>query len=228
MPPAGGRAADSAAAGLGGRQPAAVTHALEVLEAVARLGPGVTAQQIADQLHLSPSTAYRLVNLLVAEEYIVRLPDLSGFALGRRALDFAGAAAPPSRLPRRARRTVERLRDATRFGVHVVGFANGRPHLIDADPDRPPPRGVGLDEPTRAAMMLVEAEREESIRPRIVRSPTDSGDGVGSIASAVRDESDGLVAAIVVLGPADRIRAQDTTIAPLLLTAAEELGDLLS
>jgi DNA-binding IclR family transcriptional regulator len=77
---------------VGGRQPQAVRSALEVLFAVAEAGPGITAQEISRTLGISPATTYRLVNLLVGEEYLVRLPDLTGFALGARFTDLVNAA----------------------------------------------------------------------------------------------------------------------------------------
>ena len=70
---------------LSGRQPRAVRSALAVLEEVVAAGPGVTAKEISAALKLPQATTYRLLNLLVGEEYLVRLPDLRGFALGRRA-----------------------------------------------------------------------------------------------------------------------------------------------
>ncbi|OMQ16780.1 hypothetical protein A7K94_0200155 [Modestobacter sp. VKM Ac-2676] len=79
--------------GLTGRQPKAVQSALAVLECVARLGAGVTAKEVAESLGMPPATVYRLLNLLVGEEYLVRLPDLSGFALGRKVAGLAGAIA---------------------------------------------------------------------------------------------------------------------------------------
>jgi DNA-binding IclR family transcriptional regulator len=80
---------------LSGRQPKAVRSALHVLEEVVSAGPGVTAKEISEALALPQATTYRILNLLVAEEYLVRLPDLAGFALGRRAARLA--------LPRRWR-----------------------------------------------------------------------------------------------------------------------------
>lgn len=68
--------------GLAARQPGAVRSALAVLEAVANLGAGVSAQRISAELGLARATTYRLLNLLVEDEYLVRTPDLSGFALG--------------------------------------------------------------------------------------------------------------------------------------------------
>nr|UXN29258.1 helix-turn-helix domain-containing protein [Curtobacterium flaccumfaciens] len=70
--------------GLRARQPKAIQNALAVLEAVAHAGPGVTAQQISDALGMPRATTYRLITLLVEDEYLVRLPDLRGFALGHK------------------------------------------------------------------------------------------------------------------------------------------------
>jgi len=39
-----------------------------------------------------PATAYRLLNLLVADGFLVRTADLTGFALGRRTRELAGVA----------------------------------------------------------------------------------------------------------------------------------------
>ena len=59
-----------------------VINALQILEEVATMGPGVTAVELSRHLGLSKSATYRLVNLLAQEEYLVRTPDLGGFALG--------------------------------------------------------------------------------------------------------------------------------------------------
>ena len=81
---------------LSGRQPKAVQSALRVLEEIARAGVGVTAKEIADRLDLPSATTYRLLNLLVADGYIVRLPDLSGFSLGHRMGVLIDAAVAPT------------------------------------------------------------------------------------------------------------------------------------
>jgi DNA-binding IclR family transcriptional regulator len=70
--------------GLRARQPKAVQSAFAVLEEVARCGPGVTGMEVSRNLGLPKATTYRLLNLLVQDEYLVRMPDLSGFALGRK------------------------------------------------------------------------------------------------------------------------------------------------
>ncbi|MDT7644069.1 MAG: hypothetical protein QOC75_1069, partial [Pseudonocardiales bacterium] len=77
-----------------GRQPRAVRNALAALAEVVSAGPGVTASEISAALRLPRATTYRLLNLLVAEEYLVRLPDLRGFALGARAGRLAVPVVP--------------------------------------------------------------------------------------------------------------------------------------
>lgn len=123
--------------GLAARQPGAVRSALAVLEAVAHLGAGVSAQRISTELGLARATTYRLLNLLVEDEYLVRTPDLSGFALGARVAQLAGVTAAPARLPGAARALLAEARRRVRGGVHVVLFIDGRVVVLDADPDFP-------------------------------------------------------------------------------------------
>ena len=117
-----------------GQQPQAVQRALGMLEAVAHLGPGTTAKEIARFAGVPPATAYRMLNLLVAEGFLVRVPDLSGFALGRRTARSARAAADTGTLPS-LHEAVEELRSRTRFAIHVASFAGGRLRIVDRDPD---------------------------------------------------------------------------------------------
>lgn len=73
------------------RQPAAVDSAFAVIEAVAELGAGVTTRELVRVLPMSRATVYRILKHLVAQEYLVRTPDLSGFALGARVLALGQA-----------------------------------------------------------------------------------------------------------------------------------------
>ncbi|WP_280452410.1 IclR family transcriptional regulator [Nocardia cyriacigeorgica] len=116
--------------------PSTVSNSLRILEVVATLGLGVTSKEIAAALHLPAATAYRLLNALVAEEYLVRTSDLRGFGLGARLDGLISAAARPI-MPFAARAAIEELRSSVRFGVHVMGFRAGTVHVIDADPDHP-------------------------------------------------------------------------------------------
>lgn len=117
-----------------GQQPQAVQKALGMLEAVAQLGPGTSAKEIARFTGVAAATAYRMLNLLVAEGFLVRVPDLSGFALGRRTAELAQAAAATGPSPS-LHASVEELRSRTRFAIHVASFAGGRLRIVDRDPD---------------------------------------------------------------------------------------------
>lgn len=106
---------------LGSRAPKAIHSALVVLEEVARIGPGATAHEVSDNLMIPRATCYRLLNLLVQDEYLVRLPDLRGFALGARVSLLAGRAAPAGP-PRAVRTMLDEMRGRIRGGVHLVHY----------------------------------------------------------------------------------------------------------
>jgi DNA-binding IclR family transcriptional regulator len=118
-----------------GHEPAAVRKALALLEAVAQLGSGATARDISRESGIPPATAYRLLNLLVADGYLVRIADLSGFALGRRTRELAGSVPESASGFRPASAVVEELRARVRFGIFVASYAEGRIRLVDRDPD---------------------------------------------------------------------------------------------
>lgn len=63
-------------------RPSAASNPLKVLEIVAQYGTGTTAKEITDALQIPQATAYRVLNSLVADEYLARTSDLRGFALG--------------------------------------------------------------------------------------------------------------------------------------------------
>lgn len=118
---------------LTGRQPRALTSALELLEAVAKAGPGVSAADLAATTGIPRATAYRLLNLLVAEEFVVRMPDLSGFALGARVGALVDAAAP-ARVPTAARAELLELRAGMRPAVHLLLVRGDVLRVGDEDP----------------------------------------------------------------------------------------------
>jgi hypothetical protein len=60
---------------------------------VAEARGGITARQLSARLGLPPATTYRIVNVLVREEYLARLPGWCGFGLGARAAELASVVA---------------------------------------------------------------------------------------------------------------------------------------
>ncbi|WP_308291290.1 helix-turn-helix domain-containing protein [Microbacterium ureisolvens] len=218
------------------RQPKAVHSALTVLEAVAHLGAGATAREISLELGLPRATAYRLLNLLVQDEYLVRTPDLAGFALGAKVVQLAAVAAGPARLTSAARGVVAEARAALRGGVHVALFVEGRASLVDADPDFPFSDEVRLArEPERFALgrlLRIEQGRgEESARQDFAdlgatRQLGELVPGYGCVAVPLRDAAGSLAGAVGFSGP--RHRADDPSqVLSVLQPLAVRLGPLV-
>ena len=86
------------------------------------------------KFQVPPATAYRMLNFLVADGFLVRVPDLSGFALGRRTseLAYASAASAPTRS---VTDVLDAIRSETRHGVYVASFRSGTLRMVDTDPD---------------------------------------------------------------------------------------------
>ncbi len=168
------------------RQPQAVHSALIVLEEVARCGPGVTAQQVSTNLSMPRATTYRLINLLVQDEYLVRMPDLQGFALGRKVVELAHLVEPDAAgvdpqhpvpawniMTPAARAVVGDLRRGIRGGIHLVGYLGDAMFVADADPDFPltDERRLLSDYSASAVGRLLVAERAAGSTGPLVQQP---------------------------------------------------------
>ena len=242
---------------LSGRQPRAVRAALAVLEEAVAAGPGVTAKEISTALKLPQATTYRLLNLLVSEEYLVRLPDLRGFALGRRAARLALPVAPGP--PTAARAVVDHLRGLVRWGVHLASFATGQVAVVDPDPDHPPAEDVLVARYPHASALgklLLADQADWRAVSRDLRRLTENTvvDGAsldrqlevvaaaglarqcgelradrGCLAVPIRSPSSGtLVAGLALAGPPHRIAEPNDELVELLRDHAERLAPLLA
>ncbi len=224
-----------AAPALTARQPRAIHSALTVLEAVAELGAGATARQLSERLGLPRATTYRLLNLLVEDEYLVRTPDLSGFALGAKVTQLA-AAAQPARVPTAARTLIADTRIAVRGGIHVAIFAGSRIDVIDEDPDFPLSDPIRLArEPERYAigvlMLVATGERSPAARAGAAElagtgaiGRTDGvTPGYGCLALPLRGADGGIAGGIAFSGPRHRV-ASGSDLATRLTTVAERLA----
>lgn len=232
----------------GGHEPRAVQRALVLLEAVARLGSGATAQEISRLSGIPPATAYRLLNLLVADGYLVRIADLSGFALGRRTRELAGAGPPEAAGFRPAHEVVEELRARVRFGIFVASYDGDRVRFVDRDPDHELTREDAIRTHLHASAVgkLLLAQRPQlapaALRPLTARTITEpdalaaeldsirvSGVarevdeirvGRSAVAVPVRDGSV-IVGCLVAIGKTGRLGVADAGLADLLRSYAD-------
>lgn len=241
---------------LSGRQPKAVRNAFAVLEEVVAAGPGVTAKEISAALKMPPATTYRLLNLLVGEEYLVRLPDLRGFALGRRVrrLSIPLTSKPCAA----ARGVVEHVRQQLRWAVHLASYTSGRVVLTDPDPDHPPSDEVLLarfphasalgklllaeqpdwralvrdlrsfTERTRTEPAQLDSELAEVARTGTAQQLGELWPDRGCLAVAIRDENDALVGGLTVSGPSTGIAERNDELITMLEQHARQLGPLLA
>ncbi len=195
-----------------------VGQALAVLAEVARHGPGVSANELAKLLGLPRTTAYRLINSLAQDEYLVRMPDLQGFALGARVVELAHLIAPAP-LERSALQLLDRLGASLGSAVHLAAFEGWRIALRYEDPRQPltDRRAMQRDLRDTALGRLMLAERwNEGQRWSGAGAGTDEVESIavatarlgyarqrgrsapdrGCIAVAVRDASGALIGAL--------------------------------
>lgn len=234
---------------LGGHEPRAVQRALALLESVARLGSGARAKDIAALAEIPPATAYRLLNILVADGYLVRIADLSGFALGRRTRELAGAAGEPTTVDNAA--ILEELREQLRYGIYLVSYTDGKIRLVDRDPDHElsgertlvsalHASAIGklllasLAEPAVlplrkvTAYTIIDADRLELELSRIRRGePAREVDeirvGRSAVAVPIHDAQRSVVGALAAIGPTGRLSTEDTELSGLLREYADKL-----
>ena len=233
---------DTTDVGLHARQPKAIHSAFSVLEEVARCGPGVTAREISANLRMPRATAYRLLNLLVQEEYLVRLGDLSGFALGRKVAELAHLVTP-ARPPQAVRTIVSAVRAHVRGGVHLAGYAGSMLRILDEDPDFRLSDAARLTRDLEASAMgsLLLAESRRDALPAsggagFVTETLARGFAVqtgafdparGCIAYPIRDGDGRLVAALSLCAPTELVRHPGRLLDELR-DGATRLGPLLS
>ncbi len=239
-----------------GRQPKAVQSALRVLEQVARAGAGVTAKEVSAALDLPSATTYRLLNILVGEGYLVRLPDLTGFALGHKIGVLIDAAVAPT-VPAAARDVLEELRLTVRFGVHLAYFTNTAVRLADVDSEYPPPHDESFVNKNLHACALGKLLLAEKDDPYSLLSPSSTpsvraipaemdlrneltkvrADGVAvqageldamsaCVAVPIRSSTGSLIAGLALSGDVDHVHAMNRCV-PSLRECAARLTPLV-
>ena len=118
----------------------AATRALRVLRFLAAQPEPVTLDRLAQALELPRSTAYHLVAAMVAEGFVVHLPDEHRYGLGVAAFEVGSGYTRQQPLQRIARRLLVALVDRTGQSAHLA-VPHGRDVLYvleERAPGRPP------------------------------------------------------------------------------------------
>lgn len=185
------------------REPKAIHRALRVLEAVAGIGPGATAKAVSHVLNYPPATTYRLLNLLVQDSYLVRTPDLRGFALGQKVTTLASYV-ESARAPQAARQLLQELRSQLRAGVHLARYQHGHASLIDMDEYFPAPDADALTSRLTAALRLASSPepsdmQESSLVANDLIHAVELPGHLPSVSALIRDDRDDVVACLVLV-----------------------------
>src|SRR3954453_20564689 len=118
----------------------AATRTLKVLRFLASQPAPVPLERIAAEVRLPRSTAYHLLGAMVAEGFVVHLPDEHRYGLGVAAFEVGSGYARQEPLQRMARRSLAGLVDATGQSAHLA-VLHGRDVLYVVEeraPGRPP------------------------------------------------------------------------------------------
>src|SRR5690348_5146401 len=118
----------------------AATRALKVLRFLAGQPDPVTLNRLARAVGLPRSTAYHLVNAMIAEGFVVHLPEEHRYGLGVAAFEVGSGYARQEPLQRIARRPLAGLVDELGQSAHLA-VLHGREVLYvleERAPGRPP------------------------------------------------------------------------------------------
>jgi len=137
------RREEGAAARLEGRF-ASARRALAVLELVSRRGPDLTAKAIARELGVSLSTCYYLLNVLIEEGYLERLPRRGGYRLGPALARLHERASRPGRVEARVEPVVRELAELSLRHAYLGVLSGGLVTVaqVESPPEKSPPVGI--------------------------------------------------------------------------------------
>jgi DNA-binding IclR family transcriptional regulator len=118
----------------------AATRALRVLRYLAGQPDPVTLERLAAAVGLPRSTAYHLVNAMIAEGFVVHLPEEHRYGLGVAAFEVGSGYARQEPLQRISRRPLAQLVDTVGQSAHLA-VLHGRDVVYVVEeraPGRPP------------------------------------------------------------------------------------------
>lgn len=118
----------------------AATRALRVLRLLAAQAEPVPLERIVRECGVPRSTAYHLLNAMIAEGFVVHLPDEHRYGLGVAAFEVGSGFSRQGPLARLARRPMAELVDRLGHSAHLA-VPHGRDVLYvieERSPGRPP------------------------------------------------------------------------------------------
>lgn len=152
----------------------AATRTLRVLRFLASQPAPIALDRISRACELPRSTAYHLINAMIAEGFVVHLEDEQRYGLGVAAFEVGSGFARQEPLQRLARRPLANLVDATGYGGHLA-VLHGRDVLYvieERAPGRPPlVTDVGVRLPAhltasgRAILMALPSSQVRALYP---------------------------------------------------------------
>ena len=127
---------------LGGKF-ASARRVLRVLDLVSRRGPDLTAKAIARELGVSLSTCYYLLNVLIEEGYLERLPRRKGYRLGPALTRLYERSSRPGRVETRVEPVVRELAEISLRHAYLGVLSGGLVTVAQVEaPPKSPPVGI--------------------------------------------------------------------------------------
>jgi DNA-binding IclR family transcriptional regulator len=158
----------------------ALDKGLDLLELFARQAHGLTRAEIVKEMGKSPSEIYRMVERLVARQYVNRSPGGDRFSLSLKMFALANAHPPLNRLINQALPVLDEFTRKAEQSCHMGVYDRGNV-LIVAQINSPigwsfsVPRGtrVGLVDTASGHLLLAYADSENYKRMLAEHLPTD-------------------------------------------------------
>jgi DNA-binding MarR family transcriptional regulator len=199
----------------------AVSHALEVLEALCNNKEPLGVTELSKQLRLHKNNIFRLLATLEVRGYVMQDASTERYFLGPKALSLASAYESYSAIFRKSESPVNVVRKAVNENVYFATLVGDKVYYINGRESSNPvrtqfKRGYSMDILKSAAGRLLAAlqfsnqEIAELKDPEFIKSVEDIKQSHIYVTQSLEKESqDNLIGAIQVDAPVYRMSAQD-------------------
>ncbi|WP_370653424.1 IclR family transcriptional regulator [Caballeronia sp. Lep1P3] len=121
----------------------ALDKGLDILELLSEQKSGLTRAEITKRLGRNASEMYRMLERLVARQYVVRSPEGDRYSLSLKLYALAHRHPPMNRLIAEALPVMQRFAEAAEQSVHLAVYDRGN-LLVIAQVDGPGPWGISV------------------------------------------------------------------------------------